>query len=72
MDYMEIDRANGRAMDEMREVALTREVLKHALGSCLVEFGDTRVLCAATIEEGVPGWRRASRARSNGVRSPVP
>ena len=62
LDYMEIDRANGRAMDEMREVALTREVLKHAPGSCLVEFGDTRVLCAVTIEEGVPGWRRASRA----------
>ena len=62
MDYIEIDRAGGRALDEMRPVALTRDVLKHALGSCLVEFGDTRVLCAATIEEGVPGWRKASRA----------
>lgn len=62
MDYTEIDRANNRAVNEMRPVDLTRDVLKHALGSCLVEFGDTRVLCAATIEEGVPGWRRSSRA----------
>ena len=46
----------------MRPVKLTRDVMKHALGSCLVEFGDTKVLCAATIEEGVPGWRKASRA----------
>lgn len=62
MEYMEFNRANGRAVNEMRPVNLTREVMKNALGSCLVEFGDTRVLCAATIEEGVPGWRKASRA----------
>lgn len=55
-------RANGRAANEMRPVKLTRDVMKHALGSCLVEFGDTKVLCAATIEEGLPGWRKASRA----------
>ena len=62
MDCIKINRANGRAANEMRPVALTRDVLKHALGSCLVEFGDTRVLCAATIEEGVPAWRRSSHA----------
>lgn len=61
MDYIEIKRAADRAADQMRPVSLERDVLKHALGSCLVEFGDTRVLCAATIEEGVPGWRKASR-----------
>ena len=61
MEHMEINRANGRAADKLRPVKLTREVMKHALGSCLVEFGDTRVLCAATIEEGLPAWRRASR-----------
>lgn len=55
-------RSYGRAANEMRPVKLTRDVMKHALGSCLVEFGDTKVLCAATIEEGVPGWRKASRA----------
>ncbi len=62
MDHMDIKRANGRPASAMRPVKLTREVMKHALGSCLVEFGDTRVLCAATIEEGLPAWRRASRA----------
>ena len=61
MDYPEIRRAQGRAADAMRPVKLTRDVMKHALGSCLVEFGDTHVLCAATIEEGVPAWRRVSR-----------
>ena len=60
MEHMMIDRANGRAANQMRTVNLTRDVMKHALGSCLVEFGDTKVLCAATIEEGVPGWRKAS------------
>ncbi len=60
MDHMMIDRANGRAANQMRTVHLTRDVMTHALGSCLVEFGDTKVLCAATIEEGVPGWRKAS------------
>ena len=61
MDHMEINRVDGRAADKLRPVKLTREVMKHAQGSCLVEFGDTRVLCAATIEEGLPAWRRASR-----------
>lgn len=55
-------RSFGRAADEMRPVTLTREVLKNALGSCMAEFGDTRVLCAATIEEGVPAWRKNARA----------
>lgn len=55
-------RSYGRANDQTRPVTLTREVLKHAAGSCMAEFGDTRVLCAATIEEGVPRWRKGSRA----------
>ena len=62
MEHMIANRANGRAADAMRPVTLTRDVMKHALGSCLVEFGDTKVLCAATIEEGVPGWRKTGRA----------
>ncbi len=61
MDYVEIKRADDRAANQMRPVTLTREVMKNALGSCLVEFGDTRVLCAATIEDGLPAWRRASK-----------
>lgn len=62
MGLIEVNRKDGRAADAIRKVTLTREVMKNALGSCLVEFGDTRVLCAATIEEGLPAWRRASRA----------
>ena len=51
------ERSFGRAEDEMRPVTLTRDIMKNALGSCLAEFGDTRVLCCATIEDSVPGWR---------------
>lgn len=58
----ESTRSFGRSTSEMRPVTLTREVLKNAAGSCMVEFGDTRVLCAATIEESVPRWRKGSRA----------
>ena len=61
MELNEIRRFGGRAANQMRPVTLKREVMKNALGSCLVEFGDTRVLCAATIEDGLPPWRRASK-----------
>ena len=54
------ERSFGRAVDQMRPIKLTNNVIKTATGSCLSEFGDTRVLCCATIEEGVPKWRRAS------------
>lgn len=54
------ERRFGRAVDQMRPIKLTNNVIKTAAGSCLSEFGDTRVLCCATIEEGVPKWRRAS------------
>ena len=53
-------RPDGRAADELRPVTLTRGWLTHAEGSVLVEFGGTRVLCAASVEEGVPRWRRGS------------
>jgi ribonuclease PH len=53
-------RTDGRAADALRPVRVTRDYLKHAMGSCVFELGDTRVLCAATIEEGVAGWRRGS------------
>ena len=54
-------RSYGRAEDQLRPVTLTPGVMKNADGSCLAEFGDTRVICTATIEEGVPAWRRGSR-----------
>ena len=48
----------GRAADALRRVSIERGAAPNAEGSCLVAFGDTRVLCAASIEEGVPAWRR--------------
>ena len=53
-------RADGRSADEPRPVRATRRYLKHAHGSCLIEIGDTVVLCAANVSEGVAPWRRGS------------
>jgi ribonuclease PH len=49
-------RPSGRSVSQLRDVRLTRQYTKHAEGSVLVEFGDTRVLCTASIEEKVPGF----------------
>ncbi len=51
-------RPSHRAPDQMREVSLERGVAPQAEGSCLVDFGKTRVLCTASVERGVPAWRR--------------
>lgn len=51
-------RPSRRQPDEMRAVSFERGVTKHAEGSCLVKFGDTHVLCTASLEERVPGWLR--------------
>ncbi len=53
-------RTDGRKTDDLRTVRLTRHWLDHAAGSVLVEFGRTRVLCAASASRGVPRWRRDS------------
>ncbi|AEA23758.1 ribonuclease PH [Pseudonocardia benzenivorans] len=53
-------RADGRADDELRPVRITRGFQKHPAGSVLVEFGDTKVLCAASVTDGVPRWRKGS------------
>ncbi len=58
----ESTRSYGRTASEMRPVTLAPGVMKNADGSCLAEFGDTRVLCSATVEESVPNWRRGSHA----------
>ena len=47
-------------MDALRPVTLEINVAPYAEGSCLVAFGDTRVLCAASVDDGVPGWRKGS------------
>src|SRR5699024_4480076 len=55
-----VPRADGRTPDELREVRFTRGWLDQAEGSVLVEFGATRVLCAASFTQGVPRWRKGS------------
>ena len=51
-------RPSGRAFDEMRPISFETQVSKHAEGSCMIHFGDTHVLCAASIETRVPPWLR--------------
>ncbi|MBQ6932939.1 MAG: ribonuclease PH [Clostridia bacterium] len=74
-------RIDGRALDEMRPIKITPHFTKHAEGSCLIECGDTKVICTASVEESVPpflkgtgkGWvtaeysmlPRATHTRSN-------
>lgn len=51
-------RPSGRKTDQMRKVSFERGFSKHAEGSCLVRFGDTHVLCTASVEEKPPAWLR--------------
>ena len=55
-----MSRPDGRSPEQLREVKITRGWLDHAEGSVLVEFGATRVLCAASVAEELPRWRRGS------------
>ena len=51
-------RRTDRTADALRDITLERGAAPNAEGSCLVSFGRTRVLCAVSVEDGVPGWRR--------------
>ena len=51
-------RPSGRAPDEMRAITIETGYTRHAEGSCLISFGDTRVLCTASVERNVPPWMR--------------
>jgi len=53
-----MERNEGRSSDELRKVRVTKNYTKHAEGSCLIEFGDTRVICTASVEENVPPFLR--------------
>jgi ribonuclease PH len=53
-----VSRPSGRASDQLRPVTIERHYTRHAEGSVLVSFGDTRVLCTATVEDRVPPWLR--------------
>ena len=56
----EFSRSGGRAADQLRPIRITRGYTIHAEGSVLIEFGDTRVLCTASVEEKVPPHKRGS------------
>ncbi|MFH8437619.1 ribonuclease PH [Streptomyces sp. NPDC018007] len=55
-----MSRIDGRTPDQLRPVTIERNWSKHAEGSVLISFGDTRVLCTASVTEGVPRWRKGS------------
>ena len=63
-------RPNQRANHQTRPIKITRHYTKHAEGSVLVEFGDTKVLCTATVEDGVPQLfkRTGTRLGHGGIR----
>ena len=56
----EFSRLDGRAFDELRPVRITRGFTSNPAGSVLVEFGNTRVMCTASVEEGVPRFKKDS------------
>lgn len=53
-------RNDGRGFDKLRPVKITTDFIKHAEGSCLIELGDTRVICTASVEESVPSFLKGS------------
>src|SRR3954469_14174502 len=53
-------RPDGRANDQLRPITITRNWQAYAEGSALVEFGATKGLCAASVQQGVPRWRKGS------------
>ncbi|MGI8696967.1 MAG: ribonuclease PH [Mycobacteriales bacterium] len=55
-----MSRPDGRTAEQLRDVSITRHWQKWAEGSALIDFGTTRVLCAASVTQGVPRWRRGS------------
>ncbi len=56
----QLQRLDGRTDDELRPVVITRGFTSHPAGSVLINFGETRVMCTASVTEGVPRWRKGS------------
>jgi ribonuclease PH len=56
--HLDVPRSDGRGPAELRSTTIEREILEHPEGSCLIGVGLTRVLCTASVEEGVPPWMR--------------
>ncbi|MFT4901777.1 MAG: ribonuclease PH [Lentimonas sp.] len=61
MNETTFSRPDGRAVDQLRDIQFQTGIAPHALGSVLVSFGQTRVICAASIDNRVPGWMRAQK-----------
>ena len=59
---MQAHRSNSRSHESLRNITISVDVNKHAEGSAIVEFGDTKVLCTATVEKGVPRWKRGDNS----------
>ena len=59
---MQVHRSNSRSHESLRNITISIDVNKHAEGSAIVEFGDTKVLCTATVEKGVPRWKRGENS----------
>ena len=53
-------RPDGRKPNQLRTVKVTKNYMKNAEGSCLIEFGETKVICTASVEEGVPPFLKGS------------
>lgn len=60
MRLEDVERGGGRGVEDLREVTIQLGAAPYAEGSCLISMGSTRVLCAASIEESAPGWRKGS------------
>jgi len=60
MERLLWQRVDGRQADELRPLKITRNYIKHAEGSVLVELGDTKVICTCTIEDKVPPFQKGS------------
>lgn len=59
-------RTNGRTNSQVRPIQITPKYLIHPMGSALIEIGQTRVLCSASIDDGIPAWMRMSGLRGQG------
>ncbi len=58
-----MERPDGRKKDELRKISFELDVAPHASGSVLVSFGDTRVICACTVEEDIPRWMKYQKVK---------
>ena len=59
-NFIRLQRDPKRQLDEMRKITIEPHAMKHAEGSCLVKFGETEVLCSATVERKVPHWLKGT------------